>query len=264
MTSPSTALVYLARGAEPDHPDRFARFIDSYDRVESGDVHKLYVIYKGYRDGPSLGIARRRFSVLNHVSLFMKDDRFDIGAYAEAASVSTEDTICFLNSNVQITTAGWLGKLKAGLELAGVGLVGASGSYESLGHSRNAYFRPAPNVHLRSNVFMMRRQLAIDILGSFAIESKIDAFMAESGPNSITRQVLRRGLSVLVIGKDGRPISPTFWPASRGFRSGDQSNLLAEDNLSREFDSMPPSGQREARRSSWGRYADPACLLRLP
>lgn len=262
--SPTTALVYLARGAESDHLDRFARFIDSYGRVESGHPHMLYVIYKGYRNDAALGIARRRFAVFDHVPLFLKDDSFDIGAYAEVASVLTEDTVCFLNSNVEITTDRWLGKLKAGLDLAGVGIVGASGSFESLGHSRNAYFRPAPNVHLRSNVFMMRRALAVEILGSFRIASKIDAFMAESGADSVTRQVLRRGLSVLVIGKDGRALSPPFWPASRGFRSEDQSNLLVEDNLSREFAGMPPSGRQEARRSSWGRYEDSACLLRFP
>lgn len=264
MMPADTALVYLARGAEADHLERFDRFLRSYPRIESGIQHSLYVIFKGYADPGALSVARERFSAVKHAPLFLDDERFDIGAYAEAANLVTEDVVCFANSNTEIVADRWLAKLRTCLDLDDVGMVGASGSFESLGRSRKVFFQPAPNVHLRSNVFMMHRSLAAAILGSFSTRDKIAAFMAESGPDSITRQVIGRGLGIRVVGRDGRGFSPTFWPSSQCFRSGDQSNLLVEDNLSREFDMMPPSGRRESLRSTWGRYADPACLLRFP
>jgi hypothetical protein len=264
MRAPEIALVYLARGAEPDHLDRFARFIRSYARLDAGIDHRLYVAYKGYDDQPALRLAQDRFAAFDQRPLLLEDDSFDIGAYAAAATLVSEPVVCFLNSNSEIVADAWLRKMFLCLDAEGIGIVGASGSYESLGLSRGVPFPPAPNVHLRSNAFMMGTELAVEILSGFVIRDKIDAFMAESGPDSITRQVYRRGLAARVVGRDGRGFSPPFWPTSRTFRSGDQSNILVEDNLSREFDGIDPPGKREALRAAWGRYRDPRCILRYP
>ena len=129
MTPVDIALVYLARGVESDHLERFDRFLLSYGQIEGGAQHTLYVIYKGYPDPGALSVARERFSVLTHVPLFLGDNSFDIGAYAEAANIVTEDVVCFVNSNVEIVANRWLGKLKTCLDQDGVGMVGASGSF---------------------------------------------------------------------------------------------------------------------------------------
>ena len=47
-----------------------------------------------------------------------------------------------------------------------------------------------PNVHVRTNAFMMRTPLARQTLGRLVIKTKRDAHHAEHGPNSLTRQVV--------------------------------------------------------------------------
>lgn len=264
MTVAPVALVYLARGVEPDHLERIAMFVRSYRLSTAGADHTLYVILKGYRDEAALSEARRSLHHLEYVPILLDDRAFDIGAYAAAARIVREDLICFVNSNSRILAGDWLRKLAAPFGREGVGLVGASGSFESLGSAYGARFPPAPNVHVRSNVFLMRRDLAAEVLGSFVITSKLDAFLAESGPDSITRKVCRSGLGVFTMGRDGRAFPPALWPSTGGFRSDDQSNLLVEDNISRDYDRMSPVHRHAALHNTWGRYADRSRMLRFP
>jgi hypothetical protein len=55
----------------------------------------------------------------------------------------------------------------------------------------------------------------------------------------MTRQIYRMGLRPLVVGKDGEGYERERWRESLTFRSGDQRNLLVEDNRSREFAAAP-------------------------
>lgn len=119
-----------------------------------------------------------------------------------------------------------------------------------------AAFPPFPNPHIRSNAFLIdrRRLLALDVA---VIRTKADANLFESGGDSLTNQVLRAGLTVLVAGRDGTTYEVPDWSRSGTFRLGDQTNLLVGDNHTRSFAAMSAGAKAAHARMTWGDYLGP-------
>jgi hypothetical protein len=258
MTNPprdsrSIALVYLARGAEPDHLVRFSDFLNSYRQFSAGLNHALFVIFKGFHDDAQRVGAEALFAGCNATAIFTADTTFDIGAYAEALPQIPHDRICFLNTNSEILCEGWLAKLAVNLDQPRVGIVSATASFESLS-LLDPRFPRFPNAHLRSNAFMMEREHAAAILPAFRISEKKDAFLAESGRESITRRIFAMGLMARVVGRNGRGYPPAAWALSDTFRRGLQSNLMVHDNVTRTFESSPWKVKETLAAQTWGEY----------
>jgi hypothetical protein len=254
QTTSSVAVFYLARGSDSSPLQRLRRFAESYTRFPAAAEHTLFVIFKGFADNDALAAAKDVFSRIPYDAIMTDDENFDFGAYRSAAEQVTHDLTCFMNSNTEILSAGWLAKLLTNFDSSSVGVVGASGSFES----RNLIdprFPQFPNVHLRSNAFVIRREHAINILPR-RVASKNDAFLLESGPASITRRLWEIGLSTLVVGRNGRAFAPQWWPGSETFRVKGQDNLLVHDNVTREFEYANRSRRLEASAATWGRYLD--------
>jgi hypothetical protein len=175
--------------------------------------------------------------------------------------------------------AGWLQMLHEHVAEPRVGAVGATGSWESFytnylrrlervnrDRSRvewakmvvrqmrlrryRKFFQPMPNPHLRSTGFMIERSLWLS-LHSSRFETKWDTYLFESGRDGMTAQLLRRGLRVLVIGRDGVGYAPEEWPISATFRADDQRNLLIGDNRTREFEGASPDDRELLNRLAW-------------
>src|SRR3954463_7092791 len=127
---PRLAVVYLARGAEGTAPLR--KFRDSYLSYPAGLEHELVVAYKGYAADSDIAASQSVLSGVEHRSLVLPDDGFDIGAYLRAAETLEADYLCFLNTFTEIRSADWLQSLYRHAADSHVGLVGAMGSYESL------------------------------------------------------------------------------------------------------------------------------------
>jgi hypothetical protein len=257
------ALVYLARGADEQYLKKIKTFVQSYKTFEPGIDHKLFVIFKGYRDAPHLSEGAEVLSSLKFIPIHTSDATFDIGAYLDAATEIETERICFLNTNSEIANHYWLAKLSRNLDLRNVGLVGATGSFESLNMLDQRIPR-FPNVHLRSNAFMIRRNQFVDMLSARPIRTKMDAFLVESGLNGITRCILRTGQTVLIVGRDGRGYHPENWARSFTFRQGDQSNLLVKDNVTRVFEQSPWNEKRVLSSKTWGRYINIGVFDLLP
>ncbi len=232
--SAAIAVAFLARGANEGWRTSCERFLVSYRRFCPGIDHSLYVIFKGFPDTNTLNKAVNLFRCVDYKPVFLNDDSLDIGAYIEWANQIDEDQICVLNTMSEILAENWLKKLALNLALPSVGLVGATGSYESLNANLPA-FPVFPNIHIRSNAFMIDRDVFCYLTKGQVIGNKIDAFNFESGPQSMTRQILASGKEVLVVGRNGRGYSPKWWPTSDTFRLGTQSNLLVADNQTRKF-----------------------------
>lgn len=257
------ALVYLARGGDERHLEKFNSFVQSYKTFDPGLSHKLFVIFKGFADAKQLSEGMCIFSSLEFIPIYTSDLTFDIGAYLDAAKEIETERICFVNTHSEIASHYWLAKLSSNLDLKNVGLVGATGSFESLSLIDQRIPR-FPNIHVRSNAFMIDRRRLVEILSACPIRTKVDAFFVESGPDSITRRVFRAGQSALIVGRDGRGYHPKDWPRSFTFRQGDQSNLLVKDNVTRTFDQAPWDEKRELSAKSWGNYIHSGLVDLLP
>jgi hypothetical protein len=259
----SIAVVYLARGVETDHLERFRRFARSYRQVSAGVDHCFFVIFKGFDSNEQLRAAKEVFSEFDYVPLFTGDDSFDIGAYADVVNQIPQSRVCFLNTNSEILSENWLAKLSINLDRPRIGLVGATGSFESL-VSLHPSFPPFPNVHIRSHAFMMNCDHARKILPTFSIRSKQDAFFSESGPAGLTRRIFSMGLSALIVGSNGRGYPPEWWPVSGTFRQNLQDNLLVHDNVTRTFEAAPWQEKRNMSFRTWGQYVSTESMALLP
>jgi hypothetical protein len=234
------------------------RFIASYEAHPAGLPHRLGVVFKGFDSPDDAAEHIRLLERLEHDSMFYTRPTFDLPTYAAAVEAFDATQFCFLNSESVILAASWLRTLHDALAAPGVGVVGATGSYErprSVIPVRRRRWAAFPNPHLRTNAFMLSRSL----MRSAAFEevaTKSRAWELESGRNGLTRHAWAQGLGVRVVGRDGRSFRPHEWEASSTFRSGGQENLLVADNRTRQWEEAAPSERAKLSRLAWG--PDPA------
>lgn len=270
-------VVYLVRAQNGIEP--LQKFLDSYGRNRGGLKHDFCVLFKGFPEEKEPTKYEQRLSDYPHRSLFVRDFGYDITSYFIAARTLDYPYFCFLNSYSLILDENWLTKMYRYISEKDVGLVGATGSYESiysdfaeqyrimktiLSYRRidrrlwmryclmkhKSYFFPFPNYHIRTNAFMIRGTLMRKICLP-RIHTKMDAWRFESGKDSLTQQVLRMNLRVLVIGKDGIGYNKEDWFKSNTFWQGNQDNLLIADNQTNEYSRGDVEAKKRHSRLAW-------------
>ena len=212
----------------------------------------------------------------------MSDRGVDLHAYSAAARHFDHAYLCFLNSYSTPLEEGWLEKMFALVRQPQVGVVGCSGSWESMytnylnagspDHPLPFYqrlvrmlrlqinrrmFLAFPNYHIRTNAFMLARPLMLEVWPR-SIVNKTTAYMLENGQNGFTPRVLRRGLKPLVVGRDGRGYEKEDWARSNTFRQSNQENLLVADNQTRNYAAADFDTRKHLSRLAWGDAANPA------
>jgi hypothetical protein len=246
-------LVWGPLGREP-----LERFAASYRRHSAGLAHRLVLLLNGFASGADAARAASLVDDLEPETLVVSPPRLDLPAYGEAARRLEASHLCFLNSHSTPLASGWLAKLHAALCRPGTGLVGATGSYEaprSLNPLRRRRWPRFPNPHIRTNAFMLSRDLMTSLRWP-DVRTKSRAWELESGTRGLTQQVWARGLLAVVVGRDGDVHPPEQWPASSTFRSGGQANLLVADNRTRQWEQADAADRRKLSRLAWG--ASPA------
>lgn len=238
---PPIAVVYLAYlpyGQEP-----YDRFIGSLRRHDAGCEFELKVVAKGAGYPQSKALATRMLPLTK-----APDDGLDLQTYLWVARNFPAQRYCFLNTNSEILDDGWLEKLNRHLG-GGVGIVGATGS-----HGRNRHIKgPRYNPHVRTNAFMLERDLMLSLDWQEPIDTKDKAFEVEHGERSITNQIRERGLEAVVVGKDGRAFTVGSWMYSNTFWINDQENLLIADNATRKYQEAENGYSRRVwMRFAWG------------
>ena len=253
---PQIALCFLVRARDDGVMRSVDRFVRSYRRLSAGIDHRLYVVLKGFDDANALAEVRSLLTATDYTPVAISDEGLDLTAYAAAARHAAEQRICFVNTHTEILCDHWLAKLANVLDQTEAGVVGATGSFESLQNGERTYeiFPAFPNVHLRSNAFMIDRQMFCELTDGIVFASKMDAYLFESGPQSMTRRILDRGLQVYVVGRNGRGYSPRWWPTSDTFRQGEQSNLLVADNQTRWYHAATWPERYPVVQKTWGAY----------
>jgi hypothetical protein len=252
MNNNVPAVFYLARGIDEDYLSRVRRFVETYRLFPSGTQHAFYVILKGFRSESKKHECLNLFSNMKHKVIETDDDNFDLGAFRAAAEQVENGTVCCLNTNSEIMSGNWLVKFSVQLK-EGVGAIGATGSYETL-RSAHPSFPSFPNIHLRSNAFLMRREHACRFLQN-KIPDKMAAWLAESGTESVSRQLFKLGLTLTVVGKSGRAYGPRDWAKSGTFRQSEQENLLIHDNQTRAYENAHYGDKCFLTKNTWGEYA---------
>ncbi|MHB1236571.1 MAG: hypothetical protein ACYCY7_03315 [Gallionella sp.] len=293
MTEPMKELCVAHLVRAQNGIETFTRFIESYRQNPGGINHDLLVIFKGFNSPDEKKEYLRLLAPFKYATLDVPDIGFDITAYFTVVKrfAAQYRYFCFLNSSSEILDHEWLSKLHKHISQPGVGLVGATGSWESHGPqtiswwevldvaqqhyrvhaqkpfrtrvilagigARNycrsvdvwnfrllpVYFDPFPNYHLRTNAFIISAQMMRG-LKCPRIRNKLDAYSFESGKNGLTKQILREGKKVIVVGRDGIGYEKEAWCVSKTFRQADQENLLVADNQTRDYQLGTPE-QRE-------------------
>jgi hypothetical protein len=260
------AVVYLARAA--DGLDRIERFLSSYRTHPAGMPHDLVLLLKGCNADQATAI-RGLAQGAACAFLQVPDAGFDLGSYFHAAHRIDHDQVCFLNTHSHIQVPEWLAIMAGHMDDPAVAMVGATGSWESQYTSwaltrrnlfrpadllRDVYYRtlypPWPNVHLRSNAFLIARQNFLE--SEIPIEIKLDASRYESGWSSLSRRLRRQGRNFFVIRRDGQRYAPDQFPWTGTFRSGRQENLLIADNRTDIYLQAPPAERSHLARLAWG------------
>lgn len=129
--SAKIAVVYLARLKEGFQS--FEAFAETYRLHPAGQAHDLVIICKGFSKPGEFAAVSAIFTGIPHKIISMPDDiGLDIHAYREAARKVSSEYICCLNTFTLLRTDNWLQKLWTNISKPGVGMVGATGSFESL------------------------------------------------------------------------------------------------------------------------------------
>jgi hypothetical protein len=252
--------VYLVWGPLGTEP--LQAFAQAYKQHPPGTGHRLVLLLNNVTQPAVREACHAVTRDVGAEMLELPEPRLDLAAYLEAAHRLEAASLCFLNSYSTPLADDWLATLAEPLRDEGVGLVGAFGSYESFSTNAPLIARPYrmrqfpsfPNAHVRTNAFMLSRELMLSLRWS-PIRTKLDTWKIESGRQSMTRQVWDRGLSTLVIGRDGSAYRPRELYESRTFRRGAQRNRLVDDNRTREFEEASPSRRRLLFELAWGKDA---------
>jgi len=230
--SNNLAVAYLLR--QQNDIEHFSRFILSYRKLGEEIPHDLVIIFKGFSDrntSPCMSLLEE----IPYVPFLTEDIGFDIGSYLNLAKETSYDRFLFLNSFSEFQTSDCITKLSNALdqhEMAGA--VGATGSYEPSGAGT-----PHPNYHIRTTGFMISRTLLLD-LDLWEMREKKDTSMFEAGPDSLTQQLLRRGMEPLVVDRNGKPYTKESWQNSGTYRHANQEKLLISDNRTRAYQDAEP------------------------
>lgn len=268
----SVGIYHLVRHANGRAP--FDAFLRSLRAHLPGAPWTLVLIFKGFERRADAEPYLAEVADLPREAVFVSDDGTDIAAYGKAAAATAFEVAGFFNSFCELVAPRWFEHLVGHLARPGVGLVGATGSLESVVRNHVIYgraarglvakttkyalaagllpvFPPFPNAHVRTNAFMIRRA---DFLAAHRVPGggRFAALVFESGWLSLTRQIQRRGLEVLVVDRDGRGLPPARWADAATFRSGAQDRALVRDNRWREYAQASAERQQLLRRLAWG------------
>jgi hypothetical protein len=267
-------LVHLVWG--PLGPAPLRRFLDSSNAHPAGIEHQLTIVLNGIEQAEvaSPGLRKALDAELvrtEHRLVSLERPLLDLPAYGLAGRESEHARLCFLNSYSVILTDGWLAHLARGLDAPGVGIAGATGSWESqaewvrgkrrywlyqlaMSRATRRDYPPFPNPHIRTTAFMLERHTLLG-LGLERAQDKRATYLLESGLRSITRRVLDDGQRVVVVNRQGDSYEIAQWPDSHTYRSGAQQGLLVADRRTEDWQHASPWLRRRLSRDAWGELA---------
>ncbi len=252
MPGKRCAVIYLERVGEPEF--LVSRFLRSIERYPAGYDFDYIHVLKGFEAGvQSKSLTSFIRKETHDVSVRYADDSlYPTGALRGVIDSLDNEKILFLTSSSRILAKDWLRKFMGGFEGdPDIGIVGATGGFERQNYRDLS--QPFPNVGIRTNAFMMDRVLYLKL--SEGVFTREDELNFESGPNSLTKQLVGCGLKPAIVDRNGKIWSVEQWPNSRTFRSGHQEGLLVADKRTHDYDRSNDAGRVKLAQINWGGVA---------
>jgi hypothetical protein len=269
----------------PFGPDLFRSFIRSYQEHPAGCDHDLIMLYNGIGQEADAAVYHEILFTagISYTSYFLPSG-MDIEAYYWIAAQLSHTYILFLNSYSQLLADHWGRFYLDAVSGERTGAVSATGSWQSYYSTvfmRNTYgwereksfsvnvrkyklfvkaflywrllFRPFPNPHLRTNAFIIKRELFLSISHPAVFRNKFTAYVYESGKLGLSGQLLKRGYELLVVDRYGRLYTKDAWKTSAVFWIGGQDNLLVSDNQTLSYDQAGATDKKKLAYLAWGK-----------
>jgi hypothetical protein len=115
---------------------------------------------------------------------------------------------------------------------------------------------PFPAVHLRTNAFLVDREL-FSSLRTGRPQTKWAAYALESGRGSITSQLRARGFEPAVVDRHGSARPPAEWDKGDVFCQAGQEDLLVADNQTRRYAAATATQRAALSAFAWAGHARP-------
>lgn len=249
-----TCVVYVIRKAEGK--PTFAAFIASLEQSVRKDFD-LFVIFKGFKQREEVLEGWVPMISHPHTSIEMRpDEGYNLTSYRHAAERLSCENVIFFNGSSTLLDSNWLNLYENPLKRSGVGIVGATGSYETFqkGITYRLFWPSFPNPVIRTNGFAMRRELFLKVWPKSKFRTKFACYQFESGYNGLTRRVERLGLEARVINNRGLDYGWTDWKTFCPYRK-DKNRLLAivADKQTRAYENGSNALRTRLEELAWGK-----------
>lgn len=248
------AVIYLERWSNKPYFSK--TFLSSLSQFDAGAGYDYVHVLKGFQDGTTsqpLEAYRREVRPDTQV-VRVSDEKLPLGTLVPILKELPHEKILIFLSWSRILAPQWLRAYRNAFDtVEGCGIVGATGSYERTNYKDMT--EPFPNTGIRTTGFMIDRKMFLDMAGTH-MATRPDEINFESGANSLTKQVIKRGLQPVVVDKAGKAWRAAEWPRSKTFRAGFQEGLLVADNRTYDYDVSKHKRRKWLAKLAWGDDTD--------
>lgn len=284
-------VVYLAYG-KPEYDIHVKNFFDSYKKYNAGYNHNLFIAAKSYENNPAAYDKLRDFAKENNAKIIdLPDDGMEFAAFYRSAKQCTSEYIFFITTNSYILKNDWLKFfVQAAAKNENYKFIGAMGSWGnaftnifkkilnkliirfskhhvSQGSRSMPPFKtkllmlkdtifnpmPFPNYHIRTNAFLIDKQLYIDYMDKQGFpKTRYDAYKIECGHNSLTNFIKSHGFDVGIVGADAKLYKMPEWDKSETFRNASLKNLIIGDLLTTNYLNSSTAAKIRLEKQTWG------------
>ena len=253
-----------------DSYDSILKFFKNYFRYKSGVKHKLLVCFK-LLDKQKVISLRSLFKNINYIEFIDPSNvnDYDFGSYKRIAQKYPRYKIFFLNSHSYPIVNNWLKKIVK--HYRNKSLIGCSGSYESklsslkikkfykfFGYIINYInyffkFNSFPNPHIRTTGFLINGTDFLNFTQNRKFDNKEDAWVAESGKNSLTNFFKKKNFNIFLVNSDGVKFNVSLWDKSETYCHKKSSKSLISDNHIRKYSLLKKKEKKISQQKVWGK-----------
>ncbi len=263
-------VVYLA--CKPLGIEYLKSFVKNYKYFDSGYDHDLIICFKQFGNYKELDPWKKEIS-LKFIEFY--DDNiqmdYDIGSYLRIAKNYPKRKILFLGTYTVPNKKNWL-KIFVN-HYSKKTIIGSSGSWASLAsqflnleYSQYTVFQQMrwglihllkvklfPNPHIRTTGFFINSDDLLEVkVNKEKLVKKIETNYFESGRNSLSNQLLKKGFRLIIVNSDNKSFDINEWNKSKTFCLDDQEKLIFLDNKTNQFLRASNKIKEKMTKSHWG------------